>query len=97
MNIEKLYTIVSERINENADDSYTVKLVNSGINRVAQKVGEEGVEVALAAVSGDKAELVGELSDLMFHSIVLMKASNVTLDDIYDELEKRHQKKESEK
>lgn len=93
MDIEKLYAIIADRIANAPKDSYTAKLVESGIERVAQKVGEEGVEVALAAVTKDKAGLVSELSDLFFHSLVLMNAKGVTIQDIYNELDQRHAQK----
>ena len=60
------------------ENSYTHSLLGSGIKRIAQKVGEEGVEVALAAVTRDKAELCSELADLYYHLCVLMRASNIS-------------------
>jgi phosphoribosyl-ATP pyrophosphohydrolase/phosphoribosyl-AMP cyclohydrolase len=62
---------------------------------MAQKVGEEGVEVALAAQSGDDRELVGEAADLLFHLTLLLRARNLSLDDVTAELASRHQARQS--
>ncbi len=61
------------------DDSYTYRLLNSGFNRMAQKVGEEGVEVALAAVSGKPMDLAGEAVDLLYHLLVLLHAKDISI------------------
>lgn len=87
----KLEAIVAERIASNDPDaSYTARLVEKGIGRIAQKVGEEGVETALAAVSRDDDELVGESADLLFHLLVLLKARNLPLARVVSELSSRH-------
>lgn len=69
--------------------SYTARLMASGVKRVAQKVGEEGVEVALAGVVGDPAEVAGEAADLLYHLLVLLRARGMTLDDVTDVLAAR--------
>ena len=71
-------------------DSYTARLLAEGIKRIAQKVGEEGVETALAAVAGDKAELESEAADLLYHLLVLLEASGSSLDGVVAELRRRH-------
>jgi phosphoribosyl-ATP pyrophosphohydrolase/phosphoribosyl-AMP cyclohydrolase len=87
----ELESIVADRIAGNDPNaSYTARLVEKGIGRIAQKVGEEGVEVALAAVSRDDDELVGECADLLFHLLVLLKARNLPLVSVIDELQSRH-------
>lgn len=73
-----------------ADASYTARLFAAGPRRIAQKVGEEGVEVALAAAGGSPAELLGESADLLFHLVVLLKARGLALADVVAELERRH-------
>ena len=74
------------------DSSYTARLYAKGIKRISQKVGEEGVETALAATSGDWEELKNESADLLYHLIVLLQASDLSLDDVIDVLKARHQK-----
>jgi phosphoribosyl-ATP pyrophosphohydrolase/phosphoribosyl-AMP cyclohydrolase len=60
--------------------------------RIAQKVGEEGVELALAGVGGDRAQVIGETADLLYHVLVLLAARDVSLADVVQELERRHRK-----
>ena len=70
--------------------SYTARLVGEGMKRLAQKVGEEGVEVALAAAAGDPAELTGEAADLVYHLTVLLEASETSWEAVIGELKRRH-------
>ena len=70
--------------------SYTARLIGEGVKRLAQKVGEEGVEVALAAVAGDAAELTSEAADLVYHLTVLLEASDSSWDAVVAELRRRH-------
>lgn len=72
--------------------SYTEKLLSEGISRIAQKVGEEGVEVALAAVSEKKESVVNEVVDLTYHVLVLLLASQISLSEVTVELQKRRKK-----
>jgi phosphoribosyl-ATP pyrophosphohydrolase/phosphoribosyl-AMP cyclohydrolase len=88
--LKSLEAIIGRRIAENPEGSYTAKLYASGIGRIAQKVGEEGVETALAAVMREESDLVGECADLLFHLLVLLKARNLTLDRVVQELASRH-------
>jgi len=81
---------VNQRIAAGDAKSYTAKLVREGVKRVAQKVGEEGVETALAATAGDNAELANEAADLLFHLIVLLRTKNLSLADALSVLEQRH-------
>lgn len=74
-----------------ASPSYTQTLLAEGIQRCAQKVGEEGVEVALAATSGDQDALCAEAADLLYHLLVTLKAADVSLNDVLQVLQTRHQ------
>lgn len=89
--LARLQNVIAERIAQNPEGSYTAKLYSQGIKRMAQKVGEEGVEVALAAQSGDNAELIGEAADLLFHLALLLRARDLSLDAVGAELSARHQ------
>jgi phosphoribosyl-AMP cyclohydrolase / phosphoribosyl-ATP pyrophosphohydrolase len=84
-----LWRTVSERKAERPEGSYVVSLLEAGVARAAQKVGEEGVEVGLAAVSGDRDAVVAEAADLIFHLYVLLAASDVDLSEVEDELARR--------
>jgi phosphoribosyl-ATP pyrophosphohydrolase/phosphoribosyl-AMP cyclohydrolase len=88
--ISKLETIVQERLKNPSDESYTAKLAAAGTKRIAQKLGEEGVELALAATSGDREEIIDEAADLVYHLIVLLADQGLSLPDIAKRLEARH-------
>jgi len=88
--LAQLQAVIAERIAQNPEGSYTAKLYSQGLKRMAQKVGEEGVEVALAAQTGDDAELTGEAADLLFHLALLLRARNLSLDAVAAELSARH-------
>jgi phosphoribosyl-ATP pyrophosphohydrolase/phosphoribosyl-AMP cyclohydrolase len=91
--LAELERVVTQRLQEGDEKSYTVRLVKEGLPRVAQKIGEEGVETALAAVTAGNAEFAGEAADLLYHLIVLLKAKGLSLADPLAVLEKRHAKK----
>jgi len=74
------------------DESYVQRLKQKGVKKIAQKVGEEGVEVALEAMTENREELIGELGDLLFHALVVMKAKDVSLKDVLALLGQRHKK-----
>ena len=82
--------VVAARLKSGDKSSYTVRLVQEGIARVAQKVGEEGVETALAAMKQDNKEFAGEAADLLYHLIVLLRAKKLSLAAAVAVLEKRH-------
>ena len=88
--IAQLETIVRSRLDEGGDESYTARLAAAGTRRVAQKVGEEGVEVALAAVDGSQQETIDEAADLIYHLIVLLNERGLSLEDVSKRLETRH-------
>ena len=87
--LERLAGIVKARAAERPDDSYTVKLLAAGPKRVAQKVGEEGVETALAGAAGSDDELVGEAADLLYHLLVLLESRDVPPARVAAELARR--------
>jgi phosphoribosyl-AMP cyclohydrolase / phosphoribosyl-ATP pyrophosphohydrolase len=88
--LSQLEHVISDRIAQQPEGSYTAKLWAAGTKRIAQKVGEEGVEVALAAAAGDSKELVCEAADLLFHLSLLLRKCEVSLQDVVGELERRH-------
>jgi len=87
--VYKLQSTINQRIEENDENSYTNKLYRKGINKVAQKVGEEAVELLIEA-KDDNAELFkDEAADLLYHYLILLKAKGISLEDIESVLEKR--------
>ena len=86
----ELDALVARRERERPEGSYTTSLFEGGVRRCAQKVGEEGVETALAAVAQDDAALVGEAADLVFHLMVTLRARGLSLEDVRSELKRRH-------
>ncbi len=89
--IGRLEGIIAARLTERPEGSYTARLFAEGPRRMAQKVGEEGVEVALAATTGSDAELVSESADLLFHLALLLRSRGLSLADVSRELAARHQ------
>ena len=89
MVINELYQTILNRKNTPSETSYTSSLFATGLPRIAQKVGEEGTEVVVAALSQDDARLVEEIADLTYHVLVLMAARGIQPQDIVLELEKR--------
>lgn len=89
--LAELDALVAQRHAERPAGSYTTTLFEGGIRRIAQKVGEEGVETALAAVVQDDQELLGEAADLIFHLTVALRARGLSLGDVVHVLAKRHQ------
>ena len=93
--LSRLENVIAARIAQNPEGSYTAKLYGQGVKRMAQKVGEEGVEVALAAQTGNEAELVSESADLLFHLALLLRARNLSLATVATELAARHRTRTS--
>jgi phosphoribosyl-ATP pyrophosphohydrolase/phosphoribosyl-AMP cyclohydrolase len=85
-----LESVVARRATEKPEASYTAKLLGKGIHKVAQKVGEEGVETALAGASESDDKLVEESADLLFHLLVLLRARGIALQQVVAKLESRH-------
>lgn len=88
--LQELDTLIAARESERPAGSYTTRLFEGGIRRIAQKVGEEGVETALAAVAQDDRELLGEAGDLLYHLLVLLRARGLGLADVESLLRERH-------
>jgi phosphoribosyl-ATP pyrophosphohydrolase/phosphoribosyl-AMP cyclohydrolase len=91
--LARLEQIVAQRIADPPEGSYTAKLVNEGLARIAQKVGEEGVELALAAVTQSDEAIIGEAADLLYHTTLLLKAKGLSLTQVVEQLESRHAEK----
>lgn len=85
-----LEATIASRITDKPENSYTARLLAEGPGRIAQKVGEEGVETALAAVTRDDAGLLSECADLLYHVMVMLQSRKLALGDVVRELESRH-------
>lgn len=88
--LSQLTRTIADRTGADPASSYTARLFSDGVKRIAQKVGEEGVETALAAVAGDRAEVESEAADLLYHLLVLLEASGSSLEAVIAELKRRH-------
>ena len=88
--LEGLMKLIEGRKTEKKEGSYTTYLFEKGIDKILKKVGEESTEVIIAAKSGDKSETIYEISDLVYHVMVLMIQMGISLDDIHAELASRH-------
>jgi phosphoribosyl-ATP pyrophosphohydrolase/phosphoribosyl-AMP cyclohydrolase len=88
--LARLAAIVEQRAAADAPESYTAKLLAEGPIRIAQKIGEEGVEVALAGATGDEEQCVSETADLLYHLTVLMQARGYSWEEVAAELQRRH-------
>ncbi len=88
--LSELETVIAQRIAERPEGSYTARLHAQGVKRMAQKVGEEGLEVALAAVAEPDEKLLGESADLLYHLLLLLKSRGLSLESVAEELRSRH-------
>ncbi|PCD90027.1 bifunctional phosphoribosyl-AMP cyclohydrolase/phosphoribosyl-ATP diphosphatase HisIE [Vibrio mediterranei] len=88
--LHQLEQLLAARKDADPQSSYTASLYARGTKRISQKVGEEGVEVALAATSGDKAELICESADLIYHLMVLLQDQGLSMNDVVNKLKERH-------
>ena len=88
--LRQLEEVIESRKDARTDESYTAKLFANGPSRIAQKVGEEGVEVALASVIGSREDILCETSDLIYHLLVLLNQHELSFADVVAELEARH-------
>jgi phosphoribosyl-ATP pyrophosphohydrolase len=95
MKLTDLYQIICDRRDHPAQGSYTARLFAQGEDEIIKKVGEEAIEVVLAAKGQGQQRLVEEVSDLAYHALVLLAAKGVSPADIEAELERRHQPKAS--
>ncbi len=89
--IFELENIITDRYENPIEGSYINKMRSKGLNKIAQKVGEEGVETVIAALAETEEDLIGEASDLVFHLLFLLKEKGLSIQDIAKNLEKRHQ------
>ena len=89
--LKTLEAIIADRRANPQEDSYTNSLFAKGRPKIAQKVGEEGVEVVIAALAQGREEQVNEIADLLYHLLVLMNDLEITLDDVREILAQRHQ------
>ncbi len=87
--LTRLEQVIAERKAASPDASYVAKLNAGGIEKIAQKLGEEAVETVIAALSGSREEVVGEAADLIFHLLVLLQARRIKLDEVLAELDRR--------
>jgi phosphoribosyl-ATP pyrophosphohydrolase/phosphoribosyl-AMP cyclohydrolase len=90
MFLKELQRFIQKRHEEMPEGSYTTSLFQSGINKMAQKVGEEAVETIIEAANGTNERLVYEGSDLLYHLIVMLTAKGLSIEDLAKELEERH-------
>lgn len=88
--LRQLEAVIRDRQQHPKPGSYTNQLLDAGADRIAQKVGEEAVEVVIAALAQPRATQINELSDLFYHTLVLMAHLGITLDDVSEELQRRH-------
>lgn len=88
--LTQLEAVIADRLSAPSENSYTARLAAAGALGVAQKLGEEGVETALAAVAENPERLIAEAADLLYHLLVLLKLRDVTLANVVSELERRH-------
>ena len=88
--VEQLETIIRSRLEQPSPKSYTNRLAQAGVKRIAQKVGEEAVELGLASVDGDRDEVINEAADLVYHLLLLLNVQEIRLADVSAMLEKRH-------
>ena len=89
---KKLYTVVQDRRVNPQEGSYTCYLFEKGLDKILKKVGEESTEMVIAAKNGVKEETVGEICDLIYHTLVMMVNEGITCDDVDEELRKRAEK-----
>ena len=88
--LDKLEGVIRQRLADAPAGSYTAKIASQGMLKVAQKLGEEGVELALAAAAQDQARVTAEAADLVYHLLLLLAMRDLTLADVVAELERRH-------
>ncbi|MCX7797266.1 MAG: bifunctional phosphoribosyl-AMP cyclohydrolase/phosphoribosyl-ATP diphosphatase HisIE [Melioribacter sp.] len=91
--LEYLYELIKDRKKNLPEGSYTTELFKSGINRIVQKVGEEAIETIIAVKNDNREEIINEVSDLIYHLLVMLSEKNIELNVIIKNLEERHTKK----
>lgn len=88
--LSELEETIIERFRTPTENSYTCELFAAGPQRIAQKVGEEAIEVALASSAGDREETISETADLLYHVLVMLTRQEIQLSDVVAELQSRH-------
>ncbi len=89
MTLDELESRIAIRGAASPDESYTAKLLGRGMEKCAQKLGEEAIEAVIAAVTGNRAELVTESADVLYHLLVVLRAGGVPLQEVMAELDRR--------
>ena len=89
MKLEELYAVIQKRIREKQEGSYVASVVAESVDRAIQKVGEEAVEVVIAAKNGERQRIISESADLLFHLLILLAMQDIALEDIGNELDAR--------
>ena len=89
MNIEKLYSIIGDRIKSKKQQSYTNKLLKLGSKKIAQKFGEEANELIIDYLKGSKKRTIEEAVDVIYHLLILLKSKKITMNEIHKELDSR--------
>jgi phosphoribosyl-ATP pyrophosphohydrolase len=92
MSIQWLFDVIEDRKKNPNEKSYTTSLFNDGLPRIAQKLGEEGTEVVVAALAQEDERLIDEVADLTYHTLVLLSARGLRPEQVFAELEKRHKR-----
>lgn len=92
--LQELYSVIEQRIEQKVKDSYTYSLHKKGLKEILKKVGEEGIEVIISSENEPKERIIYEISDLLYHLLVLMVEKKISIDDIYRELSSRRKKHE---
>ena len=90
MSLQWLFHVIEDRKKNPSEKSYTASLFREGLPKIAQKVGEEGTEVVVAALAQDDDRLISEVADLTYHTLVLLAARGIDPGQVLTELEKRH-------
>ncbi len=88
--LNRLEAVIAERLRDPPEGSYTAELAAAGIAKIARKVGEEGVELALAGVTEDDGRVTAEAADVLYHVMLMLCVRGLSLDDVVTELERRH-------
>ena len=89
MNIDELFTIIENRFKSKIKESYTNKLLKMGPNKIAQKFGEESIELIVDYLNGSKKRTIEEAADVIYHLLVLLKSKKINIKEVYKELDKR--------
>ena len=95
--LQIVYSQIEDRDKNPIEKSYTNYLLNCGVDKICKKIGEESTETVIAAKNKDKKELIGEISDLVYHVLVLMYDSGIKLEDVKNKMEERHKKSGNKK